>query len=348
MTRLQSQPTNLSNLLALLVILLACSHHPPISSEARKILYCADHINKAGNYDGGAVYVVGIDGSEPVSLSDIIESTRLPPSCSAAWSPDGKQVIFVSARDNGLQEVYKVNIDSMRLISLSNSGDYSYNRPQWSPDGELIAFVSDDGIYTMRNDGTELNRVHSYFATDPYWSPDSNRIAFGSIENGEYVINVIQVDGSNLRRVAQTRRNSLYLDWSPDGTRIAFEAIFDNHNYEIAVANADGSGEIRLTNSPGENEHPSWSPDGNQIVFVSNRDGNPEIYKMDANGKNQTRLTHNSIYDIQPEWSPDGKRIAFISGSSGSWEIYTINTDGSARTPITHDSRSKCCLSWQP
>ena len=50
-----------------------------------------------------------------------------------------------------------------------------------------------------------------------------------------------------------------------------------------------------------------------QIAFVSDRDGNSEIYVMDANGKNQRRLTNNPASDYSPSWSPDGKRIAFVS-----------------------------------
>ena len=50
-----------------------------------------------------------------------------------------------------------------------------------------------------------------------------------------------------------------------------------------------------------------------QIAFVSERDGNSEIYMMDADGKNQRRLTKNDFPDTDPSWSPDGKRIIFVS-----------------------------------
>ena len=49
-----------------------------------------------------------------------------------------------------------------------------------------------------------------------------------------------------------------------------------------------------------------------QIVFVSQRDGNEEIYVMDADGSNQHRLTNNDASDPRsPSWSPDGKRVCF-------------------------------------
>ena len=50
-----------------------------------------------------------------------------------------------------------------------------------------------------------------------------------------------------------------------------------------------------------------------QIAFMSDRDGNWQIYVMDINGRNQQRLTSNAHNDLSPSWSPDGERIAFES-----------------------------------
>ena len=58
---------------------------------------------------------------------------------------------------------------------------------------------------------------------------------------------------------------------------------------------------------------PAWSPDGRKIAFVSDRDGNSEIYVMNADGSGQRRLTRNPAYDADPAWSPDGRTIAFVT-----------------------------------
>jgi len=55
--------------------------------------------------------------------------------------------------------------------------------------------------------------------------------------------------------------------------------------------NSDGSGQTRLTDNNAADFGPSWSPDGTKITFVSERDGNREIYVMNADGSGQTRLT---------------------------------------------------------
>ena len=85
-----------------------------------------------------------------------------------------------------------------------------------------------------------------------------------------------------------------------------------------------------------------------RITFVSNRDGNVEIYVMDADGKNQRRLTNNQHIDSSPLWSPDGKRIAFVSNRDGNAEIYVMDNDGGNQLNLTNDPNDDRSPSWSP
>lgn len=66
-----------------------------------------------------------------------------------------------------------------------------------------------------------------------------------------------------------------------------------------------------------------------KIAFVSDRDGNPEIYVMEADGSNQVNLTNHPSSDRNPTWSPDGRQIAFVSDRDGERAIYVMDNDGS-------------------
>jgi len=90
------------------------------------------------------------------------------------------------------------------------------------------------------------------------------------------------------------------------------------------------------------------SPEQTKIAFVSDRDGNWEIYVMNADGSEQKRLTNNHAYDWFPSWSPDGKKIVFTSVRDGNWEIYVMNVDGSEQTNLTNNPASDYSPSWSP
>src|SRR5213078_3452910 len=84
---------------------------------------------------------------------------------------------------------------------------------------------------------------------------------------------------------------------------------------DIYVQNADGSGTAtQLTTNAQANEAPAWSPDGSKLLFVSERDGNQEIYVMNGDGSNQTRLTNNTVQDFWPHWQPVPQCVAPPSG----------------------------------
>jgi Tol biopolymer transport system component len=97
----------------------------------------------------------------------------------------------------------------------------------------------------------------------------------------------------------------------------------------------------------GETEEARASLDG-RIAFVSDRDGDPEIYVINADGSGVARLTNSPGGDYHPAWSPDGRRIAFYSERDGNAEIYAMNADGSGITRLTNHSADDYDPSWSP
>jgi len=87
-----------------------------------------------------------------------------------------------------------------------------------------------------------------------------------------------------------------------------------------------------------------------RIAFVSNRDGNPEIYVMNADGTGQTRLTNSDgkLNNDFPAWSPDGQKIAFVSDRDENAEIYVMDADGNQQTQLTNDKVGDFHPTWSP
>ena len=86
-----------------------------------------------------------------------------------------------------------------------------------------------------------------------------------------------------------------------------------------------------------------------QIAFVSDRDGNGEIYVMDTDGKNQRNLTNHPAGDTAPAWSPDGRRIAFVSTRRrGTSDIYVMDAKGRNVQRLTDHPESDDQPAWSP
>ena len=238
-----------------------------------------------------------------------------------AWSPDGKQITFVSYRnlkqlpkdEIHRGDIYVMNADGTNSINLTQSVERADGVSSWSPNGQQIAFTS-----------AELFNENILANSDIF---------------------VMDADGGNPINLTNHDALEQTPDWSPDGHRIAFSSDRDG-NWEIHVMNADGANSINLTNHPARDGRPDWSPDGQQIAFTSDRDGNLEIYVMNVDGTNPVNLTDHPAEDNNSSWSPDGTRIAFESVRDDNWEIYVMNADGTNPINLTNHPYPDANPSW--
>jgi hypothetical protein len=74
--------------------------------------------------------------------------------------------------------------------------------------------------------------------------------------------------------------------------------------------------------------NPLFHPEKDLLAFVSNHDGDAEIFLVKPDGTGLKKLTDNSATDINPVWSPDGKTIVFVSDRDGQFELFKMNEDG--------------------
>jgi TolB protein len=95
-----------------------------------------------------------------------------------------------------------------------------------------------------------------------------------------------------------------------------------------------------------------WSPDGTRLAYVSEQDGNREIYvlRVDEQGPvgEPLKITDSPADDFAPEWSPDSRRIAFISDRNGNRDIFTVSNEGEDLQPMTRNEIEEQDLVWGP
>lgn len=160
--------------------------------------------------------------------------------------------------------------------------------------------------------------------------PETGKIVFESYRNGTTgEIYRMNADGSDLTRLTLNSAEDNEPDWSPDGSRIAFQSNRDGVN-EIYVMNEDGTNQTRIT-TMNRCFAPQWSPDGTRIAFYTRIDYTNIIYTMNPDGSDLVQVTDPALSGFHPYWSPDGSKIAFLSQRTNPG-IYTVNVDGSNPT----------------
>jgi TolB protein len=181
-----------------------------------------------------------------------------------------------------------------------------------------IAFVSDRERRRVRGTG-QGNRDSKEVWMADYDGANAKQITIGS----EW-LNLAPSWSHDARAVAYTSYRKVATGGAPD--------IYISRIYQGVLENpTKGRGE--------QNYQPVFSPDGTRIAFVSNRDGNSEIYVMNVDGSGMRRLTNHPAADAVPTWSPTGAQIAFTSDRGGTPQIYiTSSSDQSTPRKISSES----------
>jgi TolB protein len=239
--------------------------------------------NRTGNCE---LFLIDLGGGEPKNLTNNKAEDRYP-----AWSPDGKQIAFVSDRDGPQHNIYVMDADGGNVKQLTKGQEKYCYAPAWSPDGKKIAHISRDesGAATMimDADGGNAKKIAEN-CWDPQWSPNGKKILFTRLTNQGFHIHVMDADGSNQKDL-DTANNTLgfsYPNWSPDGKKIVYGDMTTAGSIEIVTADADGQNQELLTNLGGVNSFATFSPDGKKILFRPVSGETWPYYLMDANGQN--------------------------------------------------------------
>jgi len=265
---------------------------PGISST--KILY----VTQENKY---RLMVADADGENEQIL---LESKE--PIISPSWSPDSRQVAYVSF-ETGMAKVFIQNIATgERRVAIENRSQIS--SPAWSPDGKFLSLtLYQDGnaeIYILNLSNKNLTRLTNHYSidTESSWSPKGSKIMFTSGRSGSPQLYELDLKkfNSKPKRISFDGNYNAKGSYLPDNEGIVF-VHRSNTNFQIAMKYFDENF-VRTLTAAKMDESPSISPNGNVIVYAIKDDGMGLLAGVTLSGA-KFRLPATKGAVREPSWS---------------------------------------------
>ena len=285
-----------------------------------------DGANSVVGVGGGtrSLFRVSAFGGVPEALTTPAagETHRNP-----VFLPSGRAVLFRIVPASGDAQLAVLALDSGAQQVLSELGNVSYVVGFSS---RHIVFARDDSLWAVPFDMDRLEVtgapslvLEGMAATGPFSVPQVDVSPGGTLV---YIPGgAAGADGRTLVWVDRDGREELLTlppnsyEWprvSPDGRRVAVGISGDDG--DIWVSELARGGLTRVTTDPATDRVPLWTPEGERVVYVSDREGQPGLFRKAADGRGEVERflsVENVVFRRPPEgpygWSPDGRMLTF-------------------------------------
>jgi len=331
---------------------------PAISPDGRRIAFRSSR-------NGGGVFVMNMDGSEVVKITD----SGFNPS----WSPDGRElalnddnIVSYEARNTypSASKLWAVEVASGTKRIITERDAVQAN---WSPNGKRLTYWGEQkgghrDIWTVAADGRSdpvAVTDDGFIDWNPIWSPDGEYVYFLSNRGGEMNLWRVAIDENtgSLRAAPEPAtlpaNNCQHVSFARNGNGLVYGQSNRSENvwqigFDPLIGETVGTASF-LTQGLKRYAFFSLAPDEQSFVYLGRSEPQQDIFTADRSGTPLHRLTDDVAQDIVPRWSPDGQWIAFLSDRSGKYEIWKVRPDGSVLTQMTHEpDREVIAPVWSP
>ncbi len=259
----------------------------------------------------------------------------------AAWSPDGKQIVFTSDIA-GRSNLWKVNASGGWPIQLTQSDERQYSAT-WSPDGKWIVYQQDHAgdelwdLYAAPSEGGQivnLTNTPAIREESPRWSHDGKTIAFSYKPKDGSQYDIALLDWSTRKVQLLTHEQQAGYGWSTVAWSNDDKTIYagrvnppftdaDVYRIDVATGKTENltahQGTIRYLGS-------SLSPDDKTLLLSSDaKGGYMNVALLDVATKKVTWVTDLKWETYAGNFSPDGKRFSYVVNEDGVIDSYLMD-----------------------